>query len=91
MTILIDQNVSVLCFVVCDCSYGFKFRWCIFCFIIEPCHEIMVLVVFRKLILQSRMQSHPVGIDGRTLGLLSYFMFANSECSGETARMHRLT
>ena len=30
---------------------------------IEPCHEIMVLLVLRKLILQTRMCSHPVGLD----------------------------
>ena len=29
----------------------------------EPSHEIMVLSVFRKLILQTRMCSHPVGLD----------------------------
>ena len=28
--------------------------------IYEPCHEIMVLLVLRKLILQTRMRSHPV-------------------------------
>ena len=27
----------------------------------EPAHEIMVLFVLRKLILQTRMRSHPVG------------------------------
>ena len=29
----------------------------------EPSHEIMVLFVLRKLILQTRMRSHPVGLD----------------------------
>ena len=29
----------------------------------EPCHEIMVLFVLHKLILQTRMCSHPVGLD----------------------------
>ena len=29
----------------------------------EPCHEVMVLFVLRKLILQTRMRSHPVGLD----------------------------
>ena len=29
----------------------------------EPAHEIMVLFVLRKLILQTRMRSHPVGLD----------------------------
>ena len=32
--------------------------------IFEPCHEIMALFVLRKLILlQSRMRSHPLGLD----------------------------
>ena len=48
-----------------------------------PCHEIMVLFVLRKLILQTRMHNHPMGLDvrffGPTLCLLPYFMFANSE------------
>ena len=60
----------------------------------EPCREIMVLFVLRKLILQTRMRSQPVGdiclIFGRILRLLQYFMRANSEESGETARMRRL-
>ena len=30
---------------------------------IEPEHEIMALFVLRKLILQTRMRSHPVGLD----------------------------
>ena len=29
----------------------------------EPSHEIMVLFVLRKLIFQTRMRSHPVGLD----------------------------
>ena len=29
----------------------------------EPAHAIMVLFVLRKLILQTRMRSHPVGLD----------------------------
>ena len=29
----------------------------------EPAHEIMVLFVLRKLILQTRMHSYPVGLD----------------------------
>ena len=40
------------------------------------------------------MPSHPVGLEvwffGRTLRLLLYFMGANSEGSGETARIRRL-
>ena len=54
----------------------------------------MALFVLRKLILQMRMRSHPVGLldlfFGRTLRLLPYFMCANSEGSGGTAQMRRL-
>ena len=52
----------------------------------------MGLFVLRKLILQTRMRSHPAGIDVWILALrlLPYFMCANSEGSGETARMRRL-
>ena len=59
-----------------------------------PSHEIMVHSVLRKLILQTRMRSHTEGIDvcffGRALHLPSYFMYANSVGSGETARVRRL-
>ena len=60
----------------------------------EPAHEIMVLFVLRKFILQTRMRRHPVGarcqIFGRTLRLLRYLMCANSQCSGETVWMRSL-
>ena len=49
----------------------------------EQAHEIMVLFVLCKLVLQTSMRSHPVGLDvwifGQTLRLLPYFMCANSE------------
>ena len=52
------------------------------------------LVILCRLIIQTRMCSHPVGLDvrffGRTHHLLTYFMCANSEGSGKTAQMHRL-
>ena len=47
---------------------------------IETNDEPKVVFVLRKRILQTRMRSHPVG-------LLPYFMCANSEGSGETVRM----
>ena len=54
----------------------------------------MELFVLHKLILETRMRNHPVGLDvwifGWTLRLLPYFMCANSKGSGETARMCRL-
>ena len=53
----------------------------------EPCHEIMVLFVLRKLILQTRMRSHPVQLD--VWCLFRPFVYfhtscTNSEGSGET-------
>ena len=60
----------------------------------EPAHEIMALFFLCKLTLQMRMHSHPVGLDVWFLVgpiiYLPYFMRANSEGSGETARMRRL-
>ena len=61
----------------------------------EPCHEIVVFFVLRKLIIQMRMRSRPVELDvsclvGSFSRLVPYFMCANSEGSGETARMRRL-
>ena len=29
----------------------------------EPCYEIMVFFILRKLVLQTRMRSHPVGLE----------------------------
>ena len=57
-------------------------------------HESMALFVLREHILQTRMHTHPVGLDVWFLFglfcLLPYFMCANSEGSGETARMRRI-
>ena len=55
----------------------------------------MALFVLRKLIIQTRMRNHTVAIDawflvGPFVYFLPYFMCANSEGSGETARMRRL-
>ena len=55
----------------------------------------MVLFVLRKLILQTRMRSHPINGArslnfGRTLCVFPYFICANSEGSGETVQMCRL-
>ena len=52
------------------------------CMEIEPAHEIMVLFVLRKLILQMHMRSHPVGLDvWFLLGLFVYFWaFAGRLC-----------
>ena len=42
-------------------SEEFKFLWWLLSY--EPSHEIMALFVLRKLILQMRMRSNPVGLD----------------------------
>ena len=47
----------ILVCTVCSCQSVPKFR------IFEPSHEIMVLFIFRKLILQTHMRSHLVGLD----------------------------
>ena len=49
----------------------------------EPSHEIMVLFVLRKLILQTRVRSHPLRLD-------VWLLWATREGPGETARMRRL-
>ena len=54
--------------------------------------QVMLLFVLRKLSLQTRMRSRPVGLDVWSLvGHFVYFytMCANSVGSGESARMHR--
>ena len=60
----------------------------------EPSHEIMALVVLRKLILQTAHAQPSNGarclIYDRTPCLLPYFKCANSEGCGETARMRKL-
>ena len=59
----------------------------------ENAHEIMALFVPRKLILQTHMHNHPVGLD--IWFLVRPFVYfhtrANSEGSGETAQMRRLS
>ena len=53
----------------------------------EPCHEIMVLFVLHKLILQMHLWSSSGArrlIFGQTLRLLPYITCANSKGSGET-------
>ena len=60
-----------------------QIKWAIF-------HEIMALFILCKHILQRRMRSHPVGLDVWFL-VGPFVMCVNSEGSGETARMRRLT
>ena len=56
----------------------------------EPCHEIMALVVLRKLILQTRMRSHPEGLDVSFLvGLFVYFHTSSVQTAKVLARLSR--
>ena len=50
--------------------------WCFYSF--EPSHEIMALFAFRKLILQTRMRSHPVGLD--VWFLVRPFVYFHTSC-----------
>ena len=45
-----------------DLEFGFRLQVSFFDSF-EPCHEITVLFVLRKLILQTHMRSNPVGLD----------------------------
>ena len=66
--------------------------FCCFCHVAAHNHETMVLFVLHKLILQTCMRSHPVGLDVWFLvGPFVYFMCVNSEGSGETVQKRRLT
>ena len=50
------------------------FKTCLF----EPAHEIMVLFILRKLVLQTRMCSYPVGLD--VWFLVGPFVYAHTLC-----------
>ena len=54
----------------------------------ESCHAIMVLFVLRKLILQSRMRSHPVGLD--VWILLEHFVYFQTLCVRPAQALARL-
>ena len=54
----------------------------------EPSREIMVLFVFHKLILQTRMHSHPVGLDVSFLvGAFVYFYASCVQTAKTLARL----
>ena len=57
-------------------------------FTFEPCHEIMVLFVLRKPILQSRMRSHPVGLD--VWFLVGPFVYFHISCVRTVKALARL-
>ena len=57
-------------------------------FTIEPCHEIMELFVLRKLILQTRMRSHPVVLD--IWFLVGPFVYFHTSCVRTAKALARL-
>ena len=54
----------------------------------EPCHDIMALFVLRKLILQTRMRSHPVGLD--VWFLVGPFVYFHTSCVWTAKALARL-
>ena len=85
--------------IVFDMTFGITSRgaslcWpsaCVstFCgFTFEPSHEMMALFVLRKLILQTRMQSHPVGLD--TWFLVGPFVCFHTLCVRTAKALARL-
>ena len=60
-----DLNISFQCNATM--TSGWLSNFVLICAIVsesfEPCHEITVLFVLRKFILQTRMRSHPMGLD----------------------------
>ena len=56
--------------------------------IIEPTHEILALFVLRKLILQTRMRSHPVELD--VWFLVGPFVYFHTTCEQTAKALARL-
>ena len=54
----------------------------------EPAHEITILFVLRKLILQTLMRSHPVGLDVRFF--VGSFVYFHSSCARTATALVRL-
>ena len=54
----------------------------------EPCHEIMVLFVLRQLSLQTRLHSHPVGLD--VWFLIRPFDYFHTSCIQTAKALARL-
>ena len=54
----------------------------------KPSHEIMALFVLRKLILQTRMRSHPVGLD--VWILVRPFVYFHTSCVQTAKALVRL-
>ena len=56
--------------------------------VVEPSHEIMALFVLRKDILQTRMRSHPVGLD--VLFVVRPFVYFHTSCMRTVKALVRL-
>ena len=54
----------------------------------EPCHEIMALFVLRKLLLQTRMCNHPVGLD--VWFFIGHFVYFHTSCVRTVKALARL-
>ena len=54
----------------------------------EPCHKNMVFFVLRKLILQTHMRTHPVGLDVRFL--VGPFVYFHTSCVRAAKALARL-
>ena len=59
-----------------------------YCSIYEPAHEIMVLFVLHKLILEMRMHSHPVGLD--VWFFVEPFLYFHTSCVWTAKTLARL-
>ena len=55
---------------------------------IKPCHEIMALFLLHNLIVQTRMRSHPVGLD--VWFLVGAFVYFHSSCVRTAKALARL-
>ena len=82
--------MELLC-IGCKMKYRQSAMWFFFSFSWnEPAHEIMAFFVLRKLILQTRMGSHPVGVDVWCLvGTFVYFHTSCVRTAKALARLHR--
>ena len=74
--IISESSSSELTWVICNRQ--FRAEICLICHqctIYEPCHEIMVRFVLRKLMLQTRMGSHPMGLDVWFFGRSAFILY----------------
>ena len=83
---MMNVFTSASCFSIC----GKELKMTIKIRITEPCHEIMVLFVLRKLILQTLMRSYPMGLDVWFLvGPFVYFHTSSVRTAKALARLRR--